>query len=171
MQGGVFPEPEFNRITLIHGATYTESGYGSQAQYLEGLQEGNFRAELRFIPGDIESPTDLSRFSILFSGSILDSKIVVNSVAGFVNTGEKILELLKAAREFKKFEMEIKEQEIQYEMRSEAEALKLEELFEKVAGRMSDIRREGKMITVKGDRKHDLGLLIAFIRYGKKLFD
>lgn len=172
MVSGVYPDPENNRLLLLQGATYTQEGGWGLVNLLKESPADLLTAavELEFFPGDYEKAPDLPDFFLCFKGKISGEHMEVHQVSGIVDSPGKINALLQAARLFTEFEAAAKQEEFRYSLADEEEARKVKELYIKVAGREGEIEAQGKEIIAKNHRAYDLGLVLAFYRYGQRLF-
>ena len=176
MQGGVYPDPGNNRLLLLQGASYTQDGYGQLARYLEinDSTEGNgpfdIAVEMEFFPGDYEDPGDLGDFFLYLKGNITGKNIEITHVDGAIATQSQINDLFKAAELFARFEAII-EPEYRFTAADEAEAKAVRELYVEVAGGKNNIVIDGQDIIIKNRGAYDLGLVVAYTRYGRKVFN
>lgn len=175
MQRGVYPDPANNRMLLLHGAAYTQDGYGDIAQYLKVKESaggnGTFDivVRLEFFPGDYGNTGDLGDFYLYLAGNINRENIRIKYTSGVMDKESKLNDLRRAAQLFSQFQS-IKETGYRFTLADEAEAKAVANLYVEVGGTGKDIAVEGKDIISKNNRAYDLGLIAAYNRYGAKIF-
>jgi hypothetical protein len=169
-KSGIFVDPAGARVILLTGRTYTQDGYGGIASYLEGASQGVVTLRVRFFPGDYADPGDLNRFELTMSGTLSLDGLAVTRVGGRLKALSALSALREAAGLFATFE-EAPLDQFRFTARDEREAREVERLAQQVApGEMRDMRREGTTFIV-ARRPSDLGLLIAYVRYGKSVLE
>lgn len=170
MELGVYPDPENNRLLLLQGITYTQDGGWAQVRMLKEPLMRNLSAliQLQFFPGDYGGSPDMDDYFLCLKGKINGSNIDFRQAAGKLTSPDQLNALLMAARLFAEFE-DIDQYSFRYTLKDEEEALKIKELFVKLTGIKDDIETKGKEIIVKGYNSYNIGLVLAYYRYGKEV--
>ena len=168
MELGVYPDPENNRLLFLQGATYAQDGSWAQVKMLKKPLMRNLSAlvQLQFFPGDYGEAPDLDDYFLCLNGKISGSRIEFRQAAGKVTSPDQFNALLTASRLFAEFEA-VKQEDFRYSFKDEEEARQVKELYLKVAGLEGDIETNGKEIIIKTDRVYDVGLILAYLRYGQ----
>lgn len=183
---GVFSDPKNRRILLVQSAQVTKNEDGSMAGYLDQAPPGRVWIEMRFEPADGRGgPGILNDFRMGLSGRITKNAIVVESVAGRISSGERLRALTEAVSFYQEFKAAVQSYSYHFPSKDQAEAELLHKTILEVTDRLAkEIRRDGPIFELRGrtdvfNRNTvvsnytvlDLGMVAAWIRFGREIID
>ncbi|HLP59857.1 MAG TPA: site-2 protease family protein [Candidatus Deferrimicrobium sp.] len=193
MNSGVYPDPANRRLLLIQGLFYSQDE-ARLAQYLAKVgprvlaEKPGVTIDMEFLPGDYGddgNTADLEKYYCYLKGHLtpgnpdstggLDNpgNLEITGAAGPINTPEKMAAWIEAAKFFAPFEEVELDINADYrlELSNESEARRVKELCLEVSENLHNITMAGKYLTVKKLHAAQLGLIVTYHRYGRKVMD
>lgn len=187
MRSGVYPDPANKRLLLIQGFHYTQDEE-RLAPYLANVEpqllaiKPGLTVDMEFLPGDYGDPGDLETYYLYLKGNLIPANpdtqadpnnscnFEITGAVGPINTLEKMEVWLEAAKFFAQFEeVPLDDAEYRLALNDEKEAKAIKQLCQEVTESFQNIAIEGKYLTGTNSQADQLGLLVIYHRYGRKI--